>query len=739
VSVVSFQFVATGQDSVVAAFRSINTAAQQSARIVSQAFTANENAATRSSARAAAAQERGATQGARAADRAAQQAAKASERESKAAEKAAERKLKATQKAEAQRWKEVEQTARRIEQASEREAKAAEKAAERKAAAAKRQEKARTQATAKSVVGMAGDLGSWALKGVAGLGMAAAGTVGAAAREGFELRDITNRLGTSSREAGGKFESPEAMAREFENIATRTPGQKASEIALGAQAFVTKTGKLDKARDFSETFATTASATGAKVEDIASAAADLFKQFKIEKIEDMRDALAALTFQGKNGAFEIKDMASQMARIGSAATRFGLDKSVQGVKVLGGLTQIARGATGSSEQAATAVEATMRQLVAKAPDLKKAGVKVFEKSGNARDVRDVLVDAITKVGGSNIEKKKIGLQNIFGDEGIRAISPLISAFAEASMGAKGGDKEKKEAGASAVRKTLEESINAAGAWGDVVDDAAQAQKNSSAQLTLAWEALKAKASDELIPALVPLIEKLPEFVDAMEPVIEVLKIFAEGLLDVVQFLKSKGLISEKEKTPAQQAKEAQSKLDAMNSKLARVGASEFSHTDKDLAKAGINPAEYKKARDAAITLREAQWTTVKKTSMTSADFADRYAAAGDQSVDEATRKERANKVALRALQDPTKERGYMDFWGKLAGETKEQRGLRHNFEEQTAFDKSQAQWNAAHGTNGTEDATARQTAAQLQEVNQALREFQATLQASGQASIAPGQ
>ena len=157
----------------------------------------------------------------------------------------------------------------------------------------------------------------------------------------------------------------------------------------------------------------------------------------------------------------------------------GGEKSGKGVKMLGGLTQIARTGTGSAEQAATAIENMFTQFKFKAPKIKAAGVDVY-KDGKVRPVEDLIPEVISKVGGTDIAKKQAGLTQIFGEQGIRAINPLVAKYNAAFQGTKGTDEQKTAAALNAVRFEIDKAANAAGTWSDVMRDAAQAQPKMDA-------------------------------------------------------------------------------------------------------------------------------------------------------------------------------------------------------------------------------------------------------------------
>lgn len=362
-----------------------------------------------------------------------------------------------------------------------------------------------------------------------------AAMIGRAAHESNDLQERSNRLaiaGGIDPRTGQQFDAS-TIRRSFERTALQVRGTKAGDVASGVEEFVTKTGRLDLAADFQKVFAQVAMATGASVESIGSAAADIFEKFDVTTVEDMNAALAALAVQGKKGAFELRDAASQFPKLAAAAQRLGIGKGVESVKTLGGLTQIARTATGSPEQAANSLEATFRQLTARSTQLRAQGVNVFDREGNARNIVDVLAETVTKVGGTNIERKKGGLQKIFGEEGIRAISPLISKYAETT----GTAAERMQA----LKDMMNEAIDATGAEAEIKNDLAQAQQNNSAKLTAAWESMKAKMSDAVLPAI-------GEFASTMESmssdldIAATVKQLAEAFMTTIGALKEFGLM-----------------------------------------------------------------------------------------------------------------------------------------------------------------------------------------------------
>jgi hypothetical protein len=512
-----YQFTATGDSDVRDAFKSIAAESRRASQAVSASYTSIEKKSSTAAASIYRVSGRAEEQRATAAEGASRRIIRVRNDEERAAERAANRRVHAE-----------EQANRRIQSGHERMV-------------------GRVAMRALSFVGRA------ALNGAEQL-------VGGALRESLSVASIANRVSINGRGAGQTAIDPRILQKEFHNVAKATPGIKAADVGAAVQEFVSLTGDLDTARKSMQSFATAASATGADITDVSRAASQLSDKFDVKGPEEMQKALAILTFQGKQGAFEIKDMAGQFNRLGASAAAFDIGKGSSAVATLGGLAQIAFQGTGSARGASTAVENVFSALTQKSGVLKGQGVHVYGKTGERRDIREVLAETISMVGGSDIEKKNAGLNRIFGKQGIRAVNPLIAAYTDATKGMSGADAQK--AGYEAVKAALDKAISTTGDWSEVQKDAAQAQQDSSAKMTAAWERVVATTSDSLLPALVPLIDKLPEFVPAAELVIKALGLLADGVVFLTDLLP--GSDEDKQKRArSHKVLEASKELDAM--------------------------------------------------------------------------------------------------------------------------------------------------------------------------------
>lgn len=543
---------------------------------------------------------------------------------------------------------------------------------------------------------------------VGALGM---GITGAAARDAMRLQEVSNRLSIASRGAGEEAVDPNVLRREFQQTAIKTPGIQAIDVADAVSQFVSKTGNLDVARKSQGVFATVASATGSQIQDVSAAAADLFQKFDITTVEGMADAMSALAFQGKAGAFELKDAASQFASMSAAAARFGLDKGAGGVRVLGGLAQIARSTTKSPEQAATAVNAMFRQFVSSSTqaDFKKLGVKVFKDKGHTKtnDIQGLIVDTISKAGGDQTK-----LSKIFGDEGMGAMSAFVTEFNRAQADAeKSGltGKDKTAYAENALKAFLDNMINASGDYAELQKDAAQAQQDSSAKLTAAWEGITAKIGEGTTPILQKLVDTLAEspgaidaFVGTIDNVISFFALLVSATQDLLEVM---GLATKKKKSPEdirdeerKKAGDLQKRIEALDKrrggswdeeqKLRRAGKTKEADAmaKKLLATSGmdderatlVGKMEVAKRKVGEANAEVAKVQDQQRTIRTADQFAKEYAAlATPGQLDPETLQRQAQEVGI-ALRKNVGTDATVNQEGLLANENEAQRQLRVN-------------------------------------------------------------
>lgn len=164
-------------------------------------------------------------------------------------------------------------------------------------------------------------------------------------------------------------------------------------------------------------------ATGAAGSDIGGLYSEIQKMGL--SAEEAATAVSTLAVQGNNGAFVMKDLASLGPRTIAAYTATGRS-GTKALVEMGAALQVIRRGTGSSEQAATAFEAVMRNLTSpdKQQKLRLLGVEVRDGlTKEFRPITEIMTEIVEKSGGS-LET----LGTIFDSEAVRAFNSAIGEY-----------------------------------------------------------------------------------------------------------------------------------------------------------------------------------------------------------------------------------------------------------------------------------------------------------------------
>lgn len=130
------------------------------------------------------------------------------------------------------------------------------------------------------------------------------------------------------------------------------------DLLKGLQDFVGKTGDLETGRRILEDMARLSRATGSSLEDVANAGAEVANVLGDvpDKAGTTSEIMRQIAGQGKLGAVEIRDLATQMAKLASQSTKF-KGGAIENIALLGTVAQEAkqRGGATNAAQATTAV------------------------------------------------------------------------------------------------------------------------------------------------------------------------------------------------------------------------------------------------------------------------------------------------------------------------------------------------------------------------------------------------
>ena len=198
-------------------------------------------------------------------------------------------------------------------------------------------------------------------------------------------------------------------------------GQSRLGILSGLDKIVEQTGDLAFARDVMNELAVASTATGAGMEYLGALAVQLKEKFKVGKAE-IGTALNLLTVQGKAGAFTLENMATLGERLFAAAGRFDMN-GLKDLGNFGALMQVSRMGTGSSEQATTAIENLLSDILNKQKQIRKAGFNIFGSDGELKHIDEIIKGILIATKGNEIK-----LGQIFGQESIRGLSTLAKLY-----------------------------------------------------------------------------------------------------------------------------------------------------------------------------------------------------------------------------------------------------------------------------------------------------------------------
>ena len=282
--------------------------------------------------------------------------------------------------------------------------------------------------------------------GAAGIGLALAGSVRVAARFESVLADVGKTANVGGAEL--KKLSAQVLQLSGRNVTNLGP----EKLAQGIQDLVAQGLNLNDAVASMETLGKVATATGSDLLDVTKTGFQLQNALKIRPTE-LKATFDALAFAGKQGAFELKDMAQFMPTIAAAAGTLGITGK-QGAISLAAMMQMVRKDAPDAGQASTRLTDAMLKMTA--PDavkrFKKFGVNIEQVLNDAKakgiNPMEAALDQLQRVTGGDVFK----LGQIFGDK--EAKLALVSLMKYR----KEYEKLKADAGGTAAAGTVDEDF-----------------------------------------------------------------------------------------------------------------------------------------------------------------------------------------------------------------------------------------------------------------------------------------
>ena len=315
----------------------------------------------------------------------------------------------------------------------------------------------------------------------------------------------------------GIKQDPRAIMADIQRVG-ESYGIGQMDIAGALDKFVGKTGELQTGRDMLEEFAKTAKATGASMEDVAAAAGAISNKLGdnvANKAGVISKVMLAIAGQGKEGAVEIKDMATQMEKLTSQASKFQSNAALKGligndtganVAMLGVLSQAARKTEkGSAAQATQSAMSFVRDLT-NATSIKRIGAGTIftdKTRTQVRDPQEVIKDIISRTKG-DVSK----LTHLMPNQNSRAVvNAFMDPYMQAYSSTKGSAKDKDKAGREAVDKafqTLKDATLKGETRQEAVDAALASTGTKVEQFQQKLDRVVGDMADNVIPAMMKL-------------------------------------------------------------------------------------------------------------------------------------------------------------------------------------------------------------------------------------------
>lgn len=200
-----------------------------------------------------------------------------------------------------------------------------------------------------------------------------------------------------------------------------------SEVIGAVEKIGTVTGDIDFGFKNKDNLAASVAASGGSGESIGGLFAQ-FPKYQVTSEKQTLEAMDTLNKLGKEGAFELKDIAEKGVRALSMYSAAG-GKGVAGIKDVGVALESAISATGDRDTAATAVENLIRDLQAPkvVKELGRNGIDVFGKDGRMRALPKLMEEIAKRSGNKGAkEQNKRLVEAGFNQDSILLLSSVTS-------------------------------------------------------------------------------------------------------------------------------------------------------------------------------------------------------------------------------------------------------------------------------------------------------------------------
>ena len=341
-------------------------------------------------------------------------------------------------------------------------------------------------------------------QGAVAAGAALSGAFVAGAKDAIEFNKALTRFEIDSQGAAGNIE--EFRQRIFK--LSRATGVAKEELLAAAAAFTEGTGKGELAGDAMQVVAKSMVASGASASELSKVIVALNQNLGIAP-KQFEQGLAVLAQSGKEGAVELRNMASELPSLTAQFQLFGTT-GIEGTARLASGLQLIKKEFGTASEAATGMSNLMNVIISRGGKLEKAGIRVFkrDKSGKKTQDREDLA-FITK-------QLKV----------LEAADPdkFIKAFGRQSGARRAlGAVERVTGEWASLQKKVKGATN-------LTDDFGKATNSEAGKAVIAWNEAKVSFAEAFTP------ERIQAITKAFVAMLKVVTKIADAIVGIGEFL-----------------------------------------------------------------------------------------------------------------------------------------------------------------------------------------------------------
>lgn len=326
----------------------------------------------------------------------------------------------------------------------------------------------------------------------------AALTAGVVAGKAFvDFAEVERRVNRIAINAGKGADQVQPIIQNLQTVAKSTK-MGFNETVEGLEALIASGRTLDEGLAFLPAVATTAQASGAAITDIALSADALSNSLKIGG-KDMQAAFDILVAGGKQGKFELKDMAQYLPSLLPLFNQIGYE-GTKDLKKIVGMLQLVRNKAGTASEANTYLRNVVGKMFSNETNtkFKKFGVNLQKELKKAKDEGKDVLETFLDISEAVMKKNKLEPAELFSDSEFQLGMMALLSQREG------------------LKKLVAELNNAGGQTMKDFIQATSDAKGSIDEMKASWDELWNNIGKNVAKDAVPLLNNVNKLMDDME-------------------------------------------------------------------------------------------------------------------------------------------------------------------------------------------------------------------------------